>query len=212
MWTQERFSYEGRLLLDARARDSAEADAEAASAAVGDGDEPRDGARRRRPRPRLPRRGRRQLTPSRSVARPSTTAASSCCDPVGAVNERVATLNFLYCHEDATEWAASDRPRSCSGIFGLLNAHLLSTREAYPTRAYQSLGNLAPAPGARRRRVPATAAPSRRASHRRSRSRSSPRSSAGSRSASTASTSCQRRRRSCRRNRCWRACVSSRAR
>ena len=32
------------------------------------------------------------------------------------------------------------------GVFGLLNAHLLSTREAYPSRAYQSLGNLAPRP------------------------------------------------------------------
>src|SRR5215813_11837273 len=45
------------------------------------------------------------------------------CDPVSSVvNDRVATLNFLYCHEDA--------------------------REAYPTRAYQSLGALAPTPGA----------------------------------------------------------------
>lgn len=29
-------------------------------------------------------------------------------------------------------------------LFGLTNSHLLWTREAYPTRAYQSLGNLAP--------------------------------------------------------------------
>jgi len=29
-------------------------------------------------------------------------------------------------------------------LFGLSNSHLLWTREAYPTRAYQSLGNLAP--------------------------------------------------------------------
>ena len=29
-------------------------------------------------------------------------------------------------------------------LFGLANSHLLWTREAYPTRAYQSLGNLAP--------------------------------------------------------------------
>ena len=28
----------------------------------------------------------------------------------------------------------------------MLNAHLLFTREAFPTSAYQSLGNLAPAP------------------------------------------------------------------
>jgi len=30
------------------------------------------------------------------------------------------------------------------GTFGLANSHLLWTREAYPTRAYQSLANLAP--------------------------------------------------------------------
>ena len=32
------------------------------------------------------------------------------------------------------------------GMFGLLNSHLLFTREAYPTNAYQTLGNLNPAP------------------------------------------------------------------
>jgi hypothetical protein len=36
------------------------------------------------------------------------------------------------------------------GLFGLNNAHLLWTREAYPTRAYQSLGNLAPSGGSDR--------------------------------------------------------------
>ena len=64
------------------------------------------------------------------------------CDPVGAVNERVATLNFLYCHEDAKQAAATGL--LMLGVFGVLNLHLLSTREAYPTRAYHSLGNLAP--------------------------------------------------------------------
>ena len=33
----------------------------------------------------------------------------------------------------------------------MLNAHLLFTREAYPTSAYQSLANLAPAPPRKRR-------------------------------------------------------------
>lgn len=66
------------------------------------------------------------------------------CNPVGAVNERVATLNFLYCHEDPKAAAATGM--LMLGVFGVLNAHLLSTREAYPTRAYQSLGNLAPRP------------------------------------------------------------------
>jgi alkanesulfonate monooxygenase SsuD/methylene tetrahydromethanopterin reductase-like flavin-dependent oxidoreductase (luciferase family) len=66
------------------------------------------------------------------------------CDPVGAVNERVATLNFLFCHEDPAHATATGL--RMLGTFGLLNAHLLPTREAYPTRAYQSLGNLAPRP------------------------------------------------------------------
>lgn len=67
------------------------------------------------------------------------------CDPVGkAVNDRVATLNFLYCHEDAR--LAAERGLLFLGNFGMLNAHLLFTREAYPTSVYQSLANLAPAP------------------------------------------------------------------
>jgi hypothetical protein len=33
------------------------------------------------------------------------------------------------------------------GLFGFYNANLLPTREAYPTRAYQSLGALAPPAG-----------------------------------------------------------------
>jgi alkanesulfonate monooxygenase SsuD/methylene tetrahydromethanopterin reductase-like flavin-dependent oxidoreductase (luciferase family) len=67
------------------------------------------------------------------------------CEPVGAaVNDRVATLNFLYCHEDAE--VAAERGLRFLGTFGLLNAHLLFTREVYPTSAYASLANLAPAP------------------------------------------------------------------
>ncbi|HVN39895.1 MAG TPA: LLM class flavin-dependent oxidoreductase [Myxococcota bacterium] len=66
------------------------------------------------------------------------------CDPVGAVvNDRVTTLNFLYCHEN--RGVATERGMRMLGLFGLANSHLLWTREAYPTRAYQSLGNLAPA-------------------------------------------------------------------
>jgi len=64
------------------------------------------------------------------------------CDPVGAVNDRVATLNFLYCHEDPAYATATGM--RFMGLFGVANTHLLFTREAYPTRAYQSLGNLAP--------------------------------------------------------------------
>jgi len=67
------------------------------------------------------------------------------CEPVGAaVNDRVATLNFLYCHEDAR--VAAERGMALLGTFGLLNSHLLFTREAYPTPAYGLLGNLAPSP------------------------------------------------------------------
>ena len=77
------------------------------------------------------------------------------CDPVSSVvNDQVTTLNFLYCHEDAG--VAAQRGMGMVGLFGLANSHLLWTREAYPTRAYQSLGNLSPgaraggsSPGAR---------------------------------------------------------------
>ena len=65
------------------------------------------------------------------------------CDPVTTVvNDQVTTLNFLYCHEDAARAAATGM--RIVQLFGLSNSHLLWTREAYPTRAYQSLGNLAP--------------------------------------------------------------------
>ena len=63
------------------------------------------------------------------------------------VNDRVAILNFLYCHEDAT--TAAEHGLRFLGTFGLLNAHLLFTREVYPTSAYQSLANLAPAPSSK---------------------------------------------------------------
>jgi hypothetical protein len=65
------------------------------------------------------------------------------CDPVtSVVNDRVSTLNFLYCHEDlATAATVGTR---MAGLFFLSNSHLLWTREAFPTRAYQTLGNLAP--------------------------------------------------------------------
>jgi hypothetical protein len=65
------------------------------------------------------------------------------CDPVGdVVTREVTTLNFLFCHEDAP--TAAKVGMGFVGAFGLANSHLLWTREAYPTRAYQSLGNLAP--------------------------------------------------------------------
>src|SRR3954470_7297557 len=64
------------------------------------------------------------------------------CDPVSSVvNDQVSTLNFLYCHEDAA--TAATRGMQMFGAFGLANSHLLWTREAFPTRSYQSLANLA---------------------------------------------------------------------
>jgi alkanesulfonate monooxygenase SsuD/methylene tetrahydromethanopterin reductase-like flavin-dependent oxidoreductase (luciferase family) len=66
------------------------------------------------------------------------------CDPVSSVvNDRVTTMNFLYCNED--DRVATDVGGRMFNTFGLLNSHLLFTREMYPTAAYQSLANLAPA-------------------------------------------------------------------
>jgi alkanesulfonate monooxygenase SsuD/methylene tetrahydromethanopterin reductase-like flavin-dependent oxidoreductase (luciferase family) len=63
------------------------------------------------------------------------------CDPVGGlVNDRVHTMNFLYCHEDYREAARVGLPMV--GTFNTLNAHLFWTREAYATRAYHALGNI----------------------------------------------------------------------
>ena len=72
------------------------------------------------------------------------------CDPVSSlVNDQVSTLNFLYCHpDDAVATSVGGRILS---TFGVLNNHLLWTREVFPTRAYQSLGNLAPGANAKRR-------------------------------------------------------------
>ena len=63
------------------------------------------------------------------------------CDPVGgAINDRVHTMNFLYCHEDYREAARAGL--GMVGTFNTLNAHLYWTREAFATRAYHGLGNI----------------------------------------------------------------------
>ena len=68
------------------------------------------------------------------------------CDPVSSVvNDQVATLNFLYCHED--DKVATSVGGQMFANFGILNSHLMWTREVFPTRAYQSLGNLSPGGG-----------------------------------------------------------------
>ena len=63
------------------------------------------------------------------------------CEPVGSfVNDAVSTVNFLYCHEDdATGRATGKR---MGDTFNYLASQLISAREAYPTRSYQSLGLL----------------------------------------------------------------------
>jgi alkanesulfonate monooxygenase SsuD/methylene tetrahydromethanopterin reductase-like flavin-dependent oxidoreductase (luciferase family) len=63
------------------------------------------------------------------------------CEPVGGVvNDRVHTMNFLYCHEDYREAARAGL--GMVGTFNTLNAHLYWTREAFATRAYHGLGNI----------------------------------------------------------------------
>jgi hypothetical protein len=63
------------------------------------------------------------------------------CEPVGeVVNEQVATINFLFCHDDG-EYGVKTGQR-LSGTFSYLAAQLLAAREAYPAQSYPSLGLL----------------------------------------------------------------------
>jgi alkanesulfonate monooxygenase SsuD/methylene tetrahydromethanopterin reductase-like flavin-dependent oxidoreductase (luciferase family) len=63
------------------------------------------------------------------------------CDPVGEyVNDKVSTVNFLFCHEDDAEGIKVGR--RLTGTFNYLAAQLLAAREAYPTKSYPSLGLL----------------------------------------------------------------------
>ncbi len=63
------------------------------------------------------------------------------CDPVGSfVNEKVSTVNFLFCHEDDAEGVKVGK--RLTGTFNYLAAQLLAAREAYPTKSYPSLGLL----------------------------------------------------------------------
>ena len=62
------------------------------------------------------------------------------CEPAGGfINDQVHTMNFLYCHEDYRKARQIGLPMVNS--FNVANTHLYWTREAYPTRAYQTLGN-----------------------------------------------------------------------
>ena len=63
------------------------------------------------------------------------------CEPVGEfVNEKVATVNFLFCHNDESEGVKMGR--RMIGSFNYLASQLLAAREAYPTKSYPSLGLL----------------------------------------------------------------------
>src|SRR5262245_8877085 len=63
------------------------------------------------------------------------------CDPVGAfVNDKIATVNFLYCHEDHAQGVATGG--RLVGTFGYLAAQLVSAREVYASPSYASFGLL----------------------------------------------------------------------
>jgi alkanesulfonate monooxygenase SsuD/methylene tetrahydromethanopterin reductase-like flavin-dependent oxidoreductase (luciferase family) len=63
------------------------------------------------------------------------------CEPVGlAVNDQVATVNFLFCHADDAKGVETGR--RLAGTFGYLAAQLVSARENYPGRGYASFGLL----------------------------------------------------------------------
>ena len=66
------------------------------------------------------------------------------CEPAGAfVNDKVATVNFLYCHPDNEEGVRTGS--RLTGSFGYLAAQLLPVREVHPTRSYPNPGLLAAA-------------------------------------------------------------------
>jgi alkanesulfonate monooxygenase SsuD/methylene tetrahydromethanopterin reductase-like flavin-dependent oxidoreductase (luciferase family) len=63
------------------------------------------------------------------------------CDPVGDfVNDQVSSVNFLYCHED--DKIGLETGRRMANTFNYLATQLISTREVYSSRSYQSLGLL----------------------------------------------------------------------
>lgn len=63
------------------------------------------------------------------------------CEPVGSfVNDNVYAVNFLFCNENR-DYGAQMGMR-LAGTFGYLNAQLFPAREAYPTPSYPTLGVL----------------------------------------------------------------------
>ncbi|MGD8833223.1 MAG: LLM class flavin-dependent oxidoreductase [Pseudomonadales bacterium] len=77
------------------------------------------------------------------------------CDPVGEfVNDTVASVNFLYCHEDHEQGVETGM--RMLGTFGYLAAQLVSAREVYASPSYASFGLL---PQVRRQAVAPGTAP-----------------------------------------------------
>ncbi len=63
------------------------------------------------------------------------------CDPVGEfVNDKIATVNFLHCHEDEEQGIRTGQ--RLAGTFGYMASQLVSAREAFPSRSYASFGLL----------------------------------------------------------------------
>ncbi len=77
------------------------------------------------------------------------------CEPVGEfVNDTVAAVNFLYCHENPDQ--AKNTGLRMIGTFGYLASQLVSAREVYASPSYASFGLL---PQVRRQaNAPGTAA------------------------------------------------------
>jgi hypothetical protein len=77
------------------------------------------------------------------------------CEPVGEfVNDTVAAVNFMYCHEDPAR--AKSTGTRLIGTFGYLASQLVSAREVYASPSYASFGLL---PQVRRQaNAPGTAA------------------------------------------------------
>ena len=62
------------------------------------------------------------------------------CEPAGAINDQVATVNFLFCHEDNKVGQATGL--RLAGTFGYAAAQLVSAREVYASPSYASFGLL----------------------------------------------------------------------
>jgi alkanesulfonate monooxygenase SsuD/methylene tetrahydromethanopterin reductase-like flavin-dependent oxidoreductase (luciferase family) len=63
------------------------------------------------------------------------------CEPVGEfVNDKVSTVNFLFCHQDNEQGVKIGR--RLIGTFNYLAAQLLPAREVFPSKSYPSVGLL----------------------------------------------------------------------